>query len=510
MRSSQKSTLSPAVALLTLVFSAGALTAQGAIEQVVQAGTPTFTVNAGDVDGDGRLDLLHEGNQSALWSRNLGEGAFAPPAFIASSIGVAAIEVVDIDGNGTADIVWQGIHTIRANLRDIAGTLASPTILAGNLPRNGRDMEVVDLDNDGRLDVLGSFSDSGGVGSSAGIWAQNLSSAPLTFGPPQTLEPGVGTFTVDAMHAADLDGDGDAEVMTATHAGWSWRNNLSIEGTPGAFSAPQFLSTAGSGSEITTADLDGDGDLDIITDANHTGAQTALVWYRNEQIPTGTLTFAAAQTIATLDLVSRIEVADMDDDGDLDLLTMVNNGVQVISYENTGAGSFSTGQVIFSRSPGSAVRSLKIADVDGNGRMDLMVGVSGPESGAYLVRRFPPTSLTYVQVPSGDLHINLVSDKPNHFYVNAITQDPANANGGLGSGWWGGLHIPISELIAILSLPAAPFQGNLNGNATMSFIIPAAGLSGLSGLTFYSNATLFDDTTGQQSGVSPAVAFTIQ
>ena len=116
-------------------------------------------------------------------------------------------------------------------------------------------------------------------------------------------------------YAADLDGDGDLDVLTGS--GW-YENN----GT-GGFGGMQAIGSESEWSQdLHAADLDGDGDLDVLTGSG---------WYENN----GTGGFGSMRTIATSsEWVDSLYAADLDGDGDFDVLT--GNGW----YENNGTGGF--------------------------------------------------------------------------------------------------------------------------------------------------------------------------
>ncbi|MBP6698348.1 MAG: VCBS repeat-containing protein, partial [Flavobacteriales bacterium] len=80
----------------------------------------------------------------------------------------------------------------------------------------------------------------------------------------------------DWVHAADLDGDGDADAMVlenGEHA-LSWHRNNGA----GVFGVQQVIATSMAALNIVTSDLDDDGDLDVVT--AYSGDST-VVWFQN-------------------------------------------------------------------------------------------------------------------------------------------------------------------------------------------------------------------------------------
>lgn len=118
--------------------------------------------------------------------------------------------------------------------------------------------------------------------------------------------------------------------------------------------------------------------------------------------------------------------------------------------------------------------------------------------------------LTYTQPVPGGLDIAITGGCPGDRYFTAFTTNAANANGGLGAGWWGGLHIPFDELLFLGSLDFPPYRGFLSLGGTTSYSYPAGSLSGAAGITIYANVHTFDWITGLPTNVSPPVAYTLQ
>jgi hypothetical protein len=166
---------------------------------------------------------------------------------------------------------------------------------------------------------------------------------------------------------ADLDGDGFPELLNV-NANWEqayfdvYRNNR--DGTFGVFS-PQFNYRVPNLSfpapyranpvTIRAADLDGDGRLDLVADAFDANA---LLIYRG----TGALQFSTTPTVLPVLDAGGVEPTDVDQDGDLDLVTIAQEYGLLATLKNDG-GSF--GAPIYSPT-GLIPGSLRIADLNGD------------------------------------------------------------------------------------------------------------------------------------------------
>lgn len=182
----------------------------------------------------------------------------------------------------------------------------------------------------------------------------------------------------------DLDDDGDLDVMTGSSSG----NFFYFENT-GTTSAPSFatdvmnpfsLVDIGSYSKLNFADLDNDGDLDIVAGEGGSDFQ----YFQN----TGSATspnFAASVTnpfslnTSGLGNELRPSFADLDDDGDLDLMTGDNTGA-LHYFENTGSltsptyASFTTSPFSIDIGVFDTYSVPTLVDLDYDGDYDLVVG----------------------------------------------------------------------------------------------------------------------------------------
>ena len=210
---------------------------------------------------------------------------------------------------------------------------------------------AADLDGDGDLDVLWAAFFANTV-----AWQENVGAG--LFGPPQIIDSQADC--VVAVCVADLDGDGDADPFAALRVGKINRyENLG----GGAFGPPQTINTLSHMPEdIEGADVDGDGDIDILM-----GAGNRLVWYEN----LGNNTFASFfhSVGSLLQFGTRsVHAADLDGDNDLDV--MAANGNQFVWFANQGGGTFSFGNVLVSQDFGAA--GVSAGDVDGDGDVDIV------------------------------------------------------------------------------------------------------------------------------------------
>jgi len=180
----------------------------------------------------------------------------------------------------------------------------------------------------------------------------------------------------NSSQAADFDGDGDMDVVSSFETSdlIEWYENDGTE----TFTPHTISITADEVKSLYAADLDGDGDVDVV--AAGIGAPTnaspfGFVWYENN----GSGAFTARRVTGQFDFVQgplSVFVADMDRDGDMDVLGgQDGGGSQVLWYENDGNQNFVLHLIGEGSGSGPAGYSVVASDVDGDGDMDAVAAL---------------------------------------------------------------------------------------------------------------------------------------
>ena len=244
-------------------------------------GTGPSGIAVADMDGDGKQDIVASnlGSNNVTLLRNTSSGAtisFAPVQTFATGTGTAPYGVImgDLDGDGKLDIITANSGT--ANVSVLRNTTAGTTFSfaavrtfgVGNSPYT---VAVGDLNSDGLLDVVTANNGSSNVS----VLRNTTTGTTVSFS--ATVNFAVGTQPV-GLALGDVNSDGKLDVLTADYnstgtTGTGTTVSLLLNTTASSTIALAARTTVGVGTgpnSVNLGDLDGDGDLDFVT-ANQGG-----------------------------------------------------------------------------------------------------------------------------------------------------------------------------------------------------------------------------------------------
>ncbi|CAM3262994.1 T9SS type A sorting domain-containing protein [Aequorivita lipolytica] len=371
-----------------------------------------------DIDGDGKLDILSAARfkNNIAWYRNMdGNGTFSSLNLIGLLSETKAIYAADLDNDGDTDVLGVSSSLDRVvwyeNL-DGLGNFGPEIGIAGNAD-GGFSVIAADLDGDGDNDVV-SASDNSGL-----AWHENLDgSGDFSF--RKIIDDNI--LSSRSVVAADLDGDGDLDLVGNGYAPGVarifWYENLDGLGNFGPFRVIRDFSVYAN--MLFVADADADGDMDVFSASN---GDDEVAWHENLD---GLGNFGPKNIITnSLPTAFAVYVADLDNDNDMDVLA---TGVETFSgevvwFENLdGLGSFGGKQTITTevQSP----RSVIAADIDNDGDMDVIgssqndnkiawyenytiLGVGENETNNFKVYPNPVSTILNVQVETGTAITNI-------------------------------------------------------------------------------------------------------
>ena len=235
------------------------------------------------------------------------------------------------------------------------------SVLISALPFQITKVITADIDNDGDNDVVISGQNANSI-----AWYKNLDGEG-TFGSVQYITQAL-TFT-QSLSIADLDGDGDLDVLATSSSDNKvvWYKNLDGEG---AFSSEIIIATGVlNPKQAIASDIDGLIGKDVIIALRD---ENRIIWYRNLN---GMGSFINQQNVSVEPTgVFTIDAIDIDGDGDNDIISNSPNNYSLYWYKNNGLGIFET-HFITNDTFGASLVTGK--DIDGDGDNDLVIFEAG-------------------------------------------------------------------------------------------------------------------------------------
>ncbi|MGD8778050.1 MAG: FG-GAP-like repeat-containing protein [Ignavibacteria bacterium] len=295
-----------------------------------------------------------------------GQFQFSSQIQIDNSEGIKkSIFTCDVDDDGSEDIlsIVSGSTIAWFNNVDGNGTFSSQKIIT-NTATELSSLYPIDIDGDNDIDVISGenelVSNNGTLEEIGKICLYENTDGEGTFAPRKVISSSM--KNIWCVRAADLDNDSDNDIVSASHYDdkIAWYENTDGKGS---FSSQIVLNTSAvQATFVSTGDLDGDNDLDILSSCRH---YDNLVWYENTNN-----TFSAPITITSEAENTRcIYAVDIDNDNDLDVLASSWDPNIVFWYENIdGIGEFGNQQIISEQTSGKIIP----IDFDLDGDLDIL------------------------------------------------------------------------------------------------------------------------------------------
>ena len=356
-------TISISGGLLSNVAMLGG-TASFTAADIATSADAAISVYAADMDGDGDMDIVSASllDDTIAWYENNGA---ADPTWTAADIatsadGAQSVFAADMDGDGDMDILSASSTDDTIAWYENNGA-ADPTWTAANIATSADGAQSVfaaDMDGDGDMDIVSASSTDDTI-----AWYENNGAADPTWAASDIATSADGALSV---FAADMDGDGDMDIVSASHTddtiAW-YENNGAADPT---WAAADIATSADAASSVFAADMDGDGDMDILSASSN---DDTIAWYENNGAADPS--WAAADIATSADGAQSVFAADMDGDGDMDIVSASASDDTIAWYENNGAADPSWAAADIATSADGA-QSVFAADMDGDGDMDIL------------------------------------------------------------------------------------------------------------------------------------------
>jgi hypothetical protein len=355
-----------------------------------------YVVSVGDVDQDGIPDLLVQ--LGYLWQqarlellRGRGDGSFEPSEPVQGYVHSGHrgfIRFVHADGDGILDLVefLGGIDKSRVFLGVGDGSFQPPHMMPGrNLLRDADHFATADFNLDGRQDLVV-------TGQAGSVHGGTVSTTVFVyFGGPGGAYAGpeggtIGQFSgLGGLVTGDFDEDGWPDVLASV---WPASSHLPPAGLwlwsgpgSGAPVVPTVVTPLDTfPRSLVTSDFDGDGHLDVAALDALPGTEQQAV---RVLLGDGTGLFSTAgwlvvdaPTDPANQLGARLLKADVDADGLVDLVAVPEVSTTLSLFRGLGGAQFApatTHPISDATSPGWFWRQAETADLDGDGRGDVVV-----------------------------------------------------------------------------------------------------------------------------------------
>ncbi len=375
--------------LLPLLAVLAAAPAQAAItfnQTSYDTGGASYTIRSGDLNGDGKLDLVtaNDGDSTVSVMLGNGNGTFAPYAnyFVRAldpgSIAAHGLVVADFNGDGKLDAAVTGRDYAEVDVLLGNGSGGLGAAISSPSSKNSFSLAGGDFNGDGKPDLASVDYMSNQV-------TVLIGNGNGTFATPVYYTAGQSTYGVTV---ADLNGDGKPDIAVANNAS-SGGDSVSVllNNGNGTFAAATTYAAGRGPRKVSTSDLNGDGKLDLIV-ANF-GASTPAPGTASLSVllNNGNGTFAAATDYPTTDGTKFAGTyigigADLDGDAKPELVSGNNNGRTVGVRVGNGDGTFGAQtSYVSGQGTGSSPRSFVVADFNGDGKLDLAAAQSNLTTG---------------------------------------------------------------------------------------------------------------------------------
>ncbi len=335
-------------------------------------------VHATDMDGDGDLDVLaagyyqdevawfeYAGSPDSTWTKHV----------IASLNGARSVDPGDLDGDGDVDVAAASPveDLIMVYVNDGGASSWSAVEVDWMDGKEATSVDFADVDGDGDADLLGSWEFEDAL-----FWYENEGGTTFS----------VTRHTIDADFNApycilgvDMDDDGDVDVLSTSYYGthpdfldhYAWWSN--DDGSGGSWTKHVIDGCADydGAASACAADIDGDGDMDVVGHTDWMQDDTHVLWFENDGTGDSFETRVIDSTFVGASGDRSIICGDLDMDGDVDVVAGSHlSGRQLAWWSNSsGDGERWHKHVI---EQGFGAYGIDMTDLDGDGSPEVLAG----------------------------------------------------------------------------------------------------------------------------------------
>jgi FG-GAP-like repeat len=459
------------IAVVCAAVAVGALLCVSLAPARTAAGTFTFApaspagvgaspraLAVGDLNGDGRLDLVVANSADDTVSVLLGngDGTVQPQRAYASGLAPSAVAVADVNGDGRLDLVVanSGDDTVSVLLGNGDGTFQPPqTYATGPAPSA---VAVADVDGDHKPDVVVADAADNTV-------SVLLGDGDGTFQPPQAYATGAAP---SAVAVADVNGDGTPDVVVADAADSTV--SVLLGNGDGSFQPQQAYATGQGPSAVAVADVNGDGTPDVVV-ADAADSTVSVL------LGNGDGTFAPHVDYAAGAAPDAVALADLNADGTPDVVVANAADSTVSVLLGNGGGTFAPPDDL---AAGRTPTALALADFNRDGKPDIAVADAGDDAASLLLNTsvadvsttpLPAFGAQTYGIAGPAQHLTLANDGSAPLSIASVV-----ASTGFSASGCGGLTLPAGGSCSVGVTFTPQSYGPVNGTLTIATDAPAS------------------------------------
>lgn len=378
--------LAIALAGLAIATAATAGTPSLSAQTTFASGNNPYAVVMADLNGDGKPDMVTTNDPDgtvSVFENQTANGAASPSFAAQQTIAVGSypesVTIADVNGDGLPDIITanSGDGTITVLLNTTASSGSAPTFAAPQVFTVGNQPEAVvavDLNGDGIPDLaVANYADC-----TITVLFNNTAAGTsnLDFSNQQTFQL---TGNPMQLAVADLNGDTLPDLVATQYGGGDVAvllNGTTTGSMTPVFADAQYVSVGGTYS-LAVADLNGDSvpDIAVVDVVN----QQMAVLVNTTVAGSSTVSFDAPQTFALGTDPQCIMAVDLDLDGKPDLVVAnyMDGTIGVLHNTTTAGSSTISFDPMQAFSAGSQAEGVAAADINGDGKPDVVVTDNG-------------------------------------------------------------------------------------------------------------------------------------
>ncbi len=344
----------------TMVYVADRTGAIGNFAVQTLGKTPV-AIAAGDINGDGKPDVVIADRTTGNLYVEISKGAagFSSPQSFALPAAPVAVALADLNHDGNADAIAATSSGLAVLKGSSAGTFSPPQVFGSG--QNFVSLAVADFNGDGKPDVAAAAS-----GGTVQVFAGN---GDATFNSVSQIAMPSG-FIPMSIVSADVNRDGKPDLVIGLGSGdfvSPGELAIALGNGDGTFRTPSIVSLPNEiFSGLAAGDLNRDGIVDLVVSLNRLGSNQLAVL-----LGKGDGTFGPPTLIPTTTSAPQLTLADLDGDGKLDIIAADCCGLAEATFlAGNGDGTFHA-EVQFPSGPGPL--AIAVADFDGDKKLDLAI-----------------------------------------------------------------------------------------------------------------------------------------